>query len=508
MGTTPSETGEPRHPQPVAAPPLLWSRAAGDRPDVVVVAGRSLSDEAFDAASGAAGAALVGASVVAVDATPSLETVVAVAGALRAGATVVPIPDDSGPDEVRHVLADSGAELVLAGAGRLGTVGELLAAAGRDALPVQLVDVRTNRSARAPAAHPGPPAADPGPPAAHAGPPALVLYTSGTTGPPKGVPISAAAIAFDLDALAEAWDWTAADTVVHGLPLYHVHGLVLGVLGALRSGGRLVHTGRPTPEGYAEAVAVRGGTLCFGVPTIWGRLARSDSAPAMRGARLLVSGSASLPEPVFDAVAGRCGHRLVERYGMTETLITLSGRIDGPRRAGWVGRPLPGIEARVVDEAGGPVAADGETVGGLQVRGPTVTSGYLHRRPDPSMFAPGGWFVTGDVAAVDPGGEHRILGRAATDLIKTGGFRVGAGEVEAALLSHPRVREAAVVGEPDEDLGQVVVAYVVGDGDVGDLEGWVGGRLAAHKRPRRVVTVDELPRNALGKVQKSRLSGR
>lgn len=479
----------------------LWSRPAGDRPDVVVVAGRSLSDEALDAASDASGAAMAGAAVVAVDATASLETVVAVLGALRAGVTVVPVAEDTGPDELRHVLTDSRSELVVVGAERLEAVRVLLGAAGCGHLPVQAVDARTTWSGPSPVAIPAAP-----PASTSAAPPALVLYTSGTTGPPKGVPITAAAIAFDLDALAEAWDWTAGDTVVHGLPLYHVHGLVLGVLGPLRSGGRLVHTGRPTPEGYAEAVAGRGGTLCFGVPTIWGRLSRSASASAMRGARLLVSGSAPLPEPVFDAVAERCGHRLVERYGMTETLITLSGRVDGPRSAGWVGHPLPGVEARVVDETGGLVAADGESIGGLQVRGPTVMSGYLHRQPDPSMFAVGDWFVTGDVAAVAPGGEHRILGRASTDLIKTGGFRVGAGEVEAALLAHPRVREAAVVGEPDRDLGQVVVAYVVLDGDAAGLEGWVGGRLAAHKRPRRVVTVDRLPRNALGKVQKGLLS--
>ncbi|MHB8505930.1 MAG: AMP-binding protein, partial [Acidimicrobiales bacterium] len=337
---------------------------------------------------------------------------------------------------------------------------------------------------------------------------AMVLYTSGTTGAPKGVVTHLGAIAFDLDALADAWEWTADDTLVHGLPLYHVHGLVLGVLGPLRRGGRLVHTGRSTPEGYAHAVAARGGTLCFGVPTIWGRIGRSPVAAALRPARLLVSGSAPLPEQVFEAVREGCGHRIVERYGMTETLITLSGRARGSRRPGTVGVPLTGVDARVVDDDRRPVPADGENIGALEVRGPTLMEGYLRRPEDTAAaFTADGWFVTGDVASVDPDGTHRIVGRSSTDLIKTGGFRVGAGEVEAALLAHPAVREVAVVGEPDDDLGQVIVAYVVTDGSVDDLDAWARERLAVHKCPRRVLAVASLPRNALGKVQKAQLAG-
>lgn len=472
-----------------------------DRPDAVVVGGRALSDEALDAAAAALAAELAGAPVVAVDAAPTLETVVAVLAALRAGVPVVPLPPDAGPQELGHVLTDSGAVALLVGADRREALAGVVAAAGCRGVALQVVDpaarwsgpTPTNRHAAEPPA-PAPP------------PPACILYTSGTTGPPKGVAVTAEAIAFDLDALADAWGWTAGDTVAHGLPLYHVHGLILGVLGPLRRGGRLVHTGRPTPEGYADAVANRGGTLCFGVPTVWGRVAQSPVAGALRAARLLVSGSAPLPVTVFDAVEARCGHRLLERYGMTETLITLSGRVDGTRRAGSVGGPLAGVAARVVGEDGAEVPADGESIGGLQVRGPTLMTGYLGRQADTAAsFTPDGWFVTGDAVTVGPDGAHRIVGRASTDLIKTGGFRVGAGEVEATLLAHPGVREAAVVGEPDDDLGQVVVAYVVTEGDVGDLGAWVGERLAAHKRPRRVVRVPALPRNALGKVQKSRL---
>jgi fatty acid CoA ligase FadD36 len=337
---------------------------------------------------------------------------------------------------------------------------------------------------------------------------AFVLYTSGTTGVPKGVPVTGRAIAADLDALAEAWAFTPQDTLVHGLPLFHVHGLVLGLLGPLRLGARLVHTGRPTPEGYAKA----GGSLYFGVPTVWSRIAADPAAAAaLSGARLLVSGSAALPAPVFARLEGLTGLRPAERYGMTETLITVAARADDPdRRAGVVGRPLRGIETRLVGEHGEPVPQDAATVGELQVRGATVFAGYL-RRPEATeaSFTADGWFRTGDMAVVGSDGAHRIVGRASTDLIKSGGYRIGAGEVENSLLAQPGVREAAVVGVPDEDLGQRIVAYVVADRSATvtekDLVDAVARELSAHKRPRAIVFLDSLPRNAMGKVRKDQL---
>ncbi len=193
---------------------------------------------------------------------------------------------------------------------------------------------------------------------------------------------------------------------------------------------------------------------------------------------------------------------------MTETLITVSARTDGPRRPGTVGLALPGVRTRLVGDDGTPLPADGATMGELQVTGPTLFDGYLNRPDaDAASRTPDGWFRTGDVATVDPDGWHRIVGRASTDLIKSGGYRIGAGEVEDALLTHPGVREAAVVGTPHPDLGQQVTAYVVGDG-VGEAEliDFVARHLSAHKRPREVRLVDALPRNALGKVQKTRLS--
>src|SRR5262249_25936859 len=204
-----------------------------------------------------------------------------------------------------------------------------------------------------------------------------------TTGPPKGVVLSRRAIAADLDALAEAWQWTPDDTLVHGLPLFHVHGLVLGLLGSLRVGNRFVHTGKPTPEGYARA----GGTLDFGVRTVWSRVAADRAAAdALRSARLLVSGSAPLPVPVFEQLTALTGHRPVERYGASESLITVSTRADGERRPGWVGLPLAGVETRLLDDNGGPVPHAGETGGKPPVRGPLMFDGYpkrpaAHARP-------------------------------------------------------------------------------------------------------------------------------
>jgi fatty acid CoA ligase FadD36 len=428
--------------------------------------------------AGAVAADLGGAPIVAVDAVPTAATVAAITAALLAGVPVVPVPPDAGELERAHMLRDSGATLVLA---------DDPAAAGQSGLPVVPVS-RSSRTVTVPA--------EPGP-----GRPALVLYTSGTTGAPKGVVISRAAVAADLDALAAAWDWTPDDTLVHGLPLYHVHGLVLGVLGPLRLGGRLTHTGRPTPSGYAEAA----GTMYFGVPTVWSRIAaQPDAARSLAGARLLVSGSAALPAPVFHTLRDLAGQAPVERYGMTETLITVSARAAGERRAGQVGLPLNGITTRIVDESGAPLPADGVTIGNLQVQGPTLFDGYLR---DGAVAPRGdGWYATGDVATIAEDGWHRIVGRASVDLIKTGGYRVGAGEVEDALLLHPAVREAAVIGLPDADLGERITAFVVADPVAPDeLISFVAQRLAAHKRPRAVHLVESLPRNAMGKVQKSRL---
>jgi len=418
--------------------------------------------------------------VVAVHATASAETVVAIVGAMLGGAAVVPLPPDSGPRERAHILRDSGATVLLAGADVAAEVG------------VRRVDLRRGSDNR----HPEPKPEQP----------ALIMYTSGTTGAPKGAVLSHRAVEAGIDALADAWAWQPDDVLVHGLPLFHVHGLVLGVLGALRVGCRLHHTGRPDPEAYAAAA----GTLYFGVPTVWSRVcAQPAVAERLRAARLLVSGSAALPTPLFARMHELTGHRPVERYGMTETLITLSNRADDlGREAGLVGGPVAGVEARVVGDDGSTLPADGESIGELWVRGPMLFDGY-HGRPEATAQSldADGWFRTGDIARATPGGAYRIVGRRSIDMIKSGGYRIGAGEVEDALLAHPAVREAAVVGTPDDDLGQRITAYVVADAvTAGELVDFVARTLSAHKRPRQVRFVDALPRNAMGKVQKHLLS--
>jgi fatty acid CoA ligase FadD36 len=462
----------------------LYRNNTGDRPAAITIGDSALSTGDLVAAAAAVADRIGGAETIAVDATASAETVVAVVGALLAGVPVVPLPPDSGRAEREHILRDSAAAAILVAPDRL-------AAAADDAVPAIPIDLAQRSASSFPS-----PAAD------QTG---VILYTSGTTGVPKGVLISHRALAAGLDALADAWSWTPDDVLVHGLPLFHVHGLVLGVLGALRVGSPLVHTVRPKPEAYAAA----GGSLYFGVPTVWSRICADEpSARALAGARLLVSGSAPLPVPVFERLTALAGQSPVERYGMTETLITVSTRADGERRPGYVGLPVAGVETRLVDDSGEPLPFDGESVGGLQVRGTQLFTGYLGRSDATAeSYAADGWFKTGDVATVGPDGWHRIVGRASTDLIKTGGYRVGAGEVENALLAHPAVAEAAVIGVPHEDLGEEIVAYVVVRDSVEEktLIDFVAGHLSVHKRPRRVVLIDALPRNAMGKVQKKLL---
>ncbi|MFD4440908.1 acyl-CoA synthetase [Nocardia sp. NPDC058519] len=470
-------------------PPLLLASlnpaavAAGDDiPDAVTIDDATVSRSDLLGSATSVAERIARADRVAVLAEPTLRTVIAVVGCLIAGVTVVPVPPDSGTAEREHILRDSGAQAWLG--------------AAPDDTDLPVVPVRLH--ARSWHTYPEPdPAAI-----------AVILYTSGTTGAPKGVMLSRGAIAAGLDALAEAWAWTWKDTLVHGLPLFHVHGLILGLLGPLRVGSPVIHTGKPTPEAYAAA----GGSLYFGVPTVWSRVVeKPELAKELSRARLLVSGSAPLPVPVFEKLAELTGQAPVERYGMSETMITLSTRADGERRPGWVGTPVRGVETRLRDEAGEPVAQDGVSIGGLQVRGPMLFDGYRNRPEATAQdWTEDGWFRTGDVAVIDAGGFHRIVGRESIDLIKSGGYRIGAGEIETALLGHPAVAEVAVVGLPDDDLGQRIVAFVVardGSSDAlgAELTAYVGEQLSAHKRPREVRFVDSLPRNAMGKVQKKLL---
>jgi malonyl-CoA/methylmalonyl-CoA synthetase len=458
---------------------------------------RSLTYAELGAAADALAVRCTGSDRVAVWATNSLETAVAVVAALRAGVAAVPLNPKSGDKELGHILADSAPTLVLAAPG--------------DELPPSLrklerVDVEVRGvGGEGPAVSPGDED------------PALVVYTSGTTGPPKGAVIPRRAVAATLDALADAWQWTGDDVLVHGLPLFHVHGLVLGILGPLRRGGSVRHLGRFSTEGVARELN-DGATMVFGVPTMYHRIAETlpdnpELAKSLSRARLLVSGSAALPVHDHERITSATGRRIIERYGMTETLMNTSVRADGEPRAGTVGVPLPGVELRLVEEDGTLLPVDdGESVGEIQVRGPNLFTEYLNR-PDATAaaFTADGWFRTGDMAVRDPDGYVRIVGRKATDLIKSGGYKIGAGEIENALLEHPGVREAAVTGEPDPDLGERVVAWIVptdpqSPPELAELADHVASRLAPHKRPRVVHLLSALPRNDMGKILKRALT--
>ncbi|MFB7231036.1 acyl-CoA synthetase [Streptomyces fimicarius] len=457
-------------------------------------------------AAAALAARVADAGRVAVWATPTPETVIAVVAALRAGVPAVPLNPRTGERELAHILADSAPTAVLAGPD--------------DVLPPALeklrrVTVDAREAVEGPEGRVGG-AAGPEDPED----PALIVYTSGTTGPPKGAVLPRRAVAASLDALEDAWGWTGDDVLVHALPLFHVHGLILGVLGPLRRGGSLRHLGKFSAEGVARELG-SGGTMLFGVPTMYHRLAEALDAPAgtaerdalaraLTSARLLVSGSAALPVHDHERIAAATGRRVIERYGMTETLMNTGIRADGVPRPGTVGPPLAGVELRLAEEDGTVLDAAG-AIGEIQVRGPNLFTGYLNR-PDATAAAhtADGWFRTGDVGTVDTDGYVTIVGRKATDLIKSGGYKIGAGEIENVLLAHPGVREAAVTGEEDADLGERVVAWVVA-ADPGsppaaeELADHVAAQLAPHKRPRTVRYLDALPRNDLGKIMKRSL---
>jgi len=421
-------------------------------------------------------------------------------GIWRAGGIAVPLSVSHPRPELEYVLADTEPAAVLADSDfveHLRPCAEALslrfarAVEALDHAPGSLPDVAPARRA-------------------------MILYTSGTTGRPKGVVSTHLNLAAQIESLVEAWEWKATDRILEFLPLHHIHGIVNVISCALAAGA--VCEILPGFDACAvwERIGRGGLTLFMAVPTIYTKLidAWRASSPAdlqrfsegCRHMRLMVSGSAALPVSILETWKEISGHVLLERYGMTEIGMALSNPLHGKRIPGAVGTPLPGVEVRLVDDAGTPVASG--TPGEIEVRGETVFSKYWQRSEDTRQAFRDGWFRTGDVAVIE-NGSYRILGRNSVDIIKTGGEKVSALEIESILLTHPAIRECAVVGIPDPVWGEKVCAAIVPEAgqepDAMVLRAWLKERLAPYKAPKEIAIFRELPRNAMGKALKADL---
>jgi malonyl-CoA/methylmalonyl-CoA synthetase len=342
----------------------------------------------------------------------------------------------------------------------------------------------------------------------------MILYTSGTTSRPKGVVTTHRAIEAQVRTLVEAWRWSPADRILHVLPLNHVHGIINVLTCALWTGATCEMRPRFDAADVWRRVARGGLTLFMAVPTIYAKLIaaweaaggadRAAMSAGCRGLRLMVSGSAALPVSVLQRWQAITGHVLLERYGMTEIGMALSNPLDGERRPGSVGVPLPGVAVRLVDDQGRTIETAG-TPGEIEVAGPSVFLEYWARPEATRAAFRDGWFRTGDVAVVEDG-RYRVLGRSSVDIIKTGGYKVSALEIEEVLRAYPGVGECAVVGVPDPEWGERVAAALVlepgHDLDPAALQSWLREQVARYKVPSVVRVLAELPRNAMGKVTK------
>lgn len=418
---------------------------------------------------------------------------------LRLGAVVVPANTAYREREIGHIVRDCEPSLAIVDDPERASWARRATPSG-DGLPI--ID-----PAETPSLHPGPDAPEPS--LDEVGPDdlAMICYTSGTTGTPKGAMLSHGNLLASAEAVTLAWRWTERDGLVLTLPLFHIHGLGVGVNGSLLAGGRILLLPRFDPAMVLAAAARPDATLFFGVPTMYVRLIDAlEEAPAQAAAlaslRLLVSGSAPLLAPVWLRMRELAGQEILERYGMTETVMNISNPYDGERRPGTVGLPLPGVEARIM--AGEREASDDED-GEIYLRGPNVFGGYWNR-PEATREALGsdGWLRTGDLGRRSTDGYVTIAGRV-RELIITGGFNVYPREVEEVLEEHPAVREAAVAGRPSREWGEEVAGFVVAADPAAppselELIDWCREHLAPFKRPRRITMVASLPRNALGKI--------
>lgn len=343
--------------------------------------------------------------------------------------------------------------------------------------------------------------------------PAMILYTSGTTGRPKGAVSTHSNLQAQITSLVEAWGWRPDDYILHVLPLHHVHGIVNILACALWTGAKCEFLPRFDAREVWDRFMTRDLTLFMAVPTVYVRLIsawqeaaqeeRRLMSEACRKFRLMVSGSAALPVSVLEKWKEISGHVMLERYGMTEIGMALSNPLDGERIPGRVGAPLPGVEVRLADEDGNPAPEGAQ--GEIEVRGPGVFLEYWRRPEETKRAFRNGWFQTGDIAVLEEG-AYRILGRKSTDIIKTGGYKVSALEIEEVLRTHPDVKDCAVVGVEDPEWGERVCAALILKEkealELGDLRAWAKERLAPYKVPTKMLLLEDLPRNAMGKTMK------
>ncbi len=418
-------------------------------------------------------------------------------GIWRAGGVAVPLATSHPPAEWEYVLRDSRAEVVVVGPPFAETLMPVAERVGTRVLEWPVPGGA--RSVELPALTPERRA--------------MMLYTSGTTGRPKGVVTTHANLASQVTSLVDAWGWRASDRVLLVLPLHHLHGILNVLTCALWSGAVCEMHPAFDADAVWERLASGELTAFMAVPTIYRRLiAAWEAAPPARqralsagsaGLRRMVSGSAALPVQTLERWHALTGHTLLERYGMTEIGMGISNPLEGTRRAGFVGQPLPGVEVRLVDERGDEVPAG--TPGEIVIRGGNVFLEYWGRPEETRVAFRDGWFRTGDVAVLEDG-AYRILGRSSVDIIKTGGYKVSALEIEEVLRTHPEIVECAVVGIADPEWGERVAASVeLRSGaslDLERLKDWAKQRLAPYKVPRALRVVAALPRNAMGKVTK------
>jgi malonyl-CoA/methylmalonyl-CoA synthetase len=344
---------------------------------------------------------------------------------------------------------------------------------------------------------------------------AMILYTSGTTNLPKGVVTTHANLNAQISSLIEAWAWTSADYTINILPLHHVHGIVNIVSCALWAGATCEFLPQFSAEGLFNAFKQGKINVFMAVPTIYFKLIahwenllvdeQKELTNILSGFRFMVSGSAALPVSVMHKWAKISQHTLLERYGMTEIGMGLSNPYQGKRYAGHVGYSLPGVQVRLADEQDNPIAPT--EIGEIQVKGATVFNEYW-RKPEATAesFTQDGWFKTGDVATVDTEGGYRILGRNSVDIIKSGGYKISALEIEEVLRTHPSVVDCSVVGIEDDEWGELVVAVLVPKNektDLNEINAWMRTQMPAYKTPKRYKLTPELPRNAMGKVTKN-----